>query len=65
METIPRLAIRDLELPARLRFERALSDEELLRFCARNDLLRIEREPNGDLTLMSPTGAGTGGINAE
>lgn len=41
-----------------------MSNEGLLRFCAANDVLRIEREPNGDLTIMSPSGAGTGNANA-
>ena len=56
--------VADLELPVRLRFDRPMSDEELLRFCAKNDLLRIEREPNGELTVMSPSGSGTGNANA-
>jgi Uma2 family endonuclease len=54
-----------LELPIRVRPERALSDEELLRLCAANDVLRIESEPNGELTVMSPSGSGTGNANAQ
>ncbi|HEY5381013.1 MAG TPA: Uma2 family endonuclease [Acidobacteriaceae bacterium] len=55
----------EIELPVRLRFERPLTDDELLHFCAVNDLLRIERDKNGELVLMSPTGAEGGGRNAE
>ncbi len=58
-------AVSEIELPVRLRFERPLTDDELLRFCAVNDLLRIERDKNGELVLMSPTGAEGGGRNAE
>jgi Uma2 family endonuclease len=35
----------------------------MLAFCASNDTLRIEREANGDITIMAPTG--TEGGNAE
>jgi len=33
-----------------------MTDEALLRFCAANALARVEREPNGDIKVMSPTG---------
>lgn len=59
------VALQERELPVRLRFEHPLSDEELLRFCAANELLRIERDKNGEIVLMSPTGAEGGGRNAE
>ncbi len=49
----------------RIRPNVPLTDEELLRFCAENDLLRIEREPNGELTVMSPTGTGMGEADSE
>ena len=52
-----------LRLPARLRLAEPMSDGELLEFSAANDALRMEREPNGELTLMTPTGARTGKIN--
>jgi len=54
------LVVPQASSPLRLRFEQPLSDEELLRFCAKNDDLRIERDANGDLIVMSPTGSGTG-----
>ncbi len=42
-----------------------MTDDELLRFCAANDTLRIEREPNGELIVMTPTGSEGSGMNAE
>ena len=57
------LSLADLPLPAYLRPETALTEDELLRFCAANDSVRIEREPNGDLHIMSPSGGITSSIN--
>ena len=57
-------SIAAIDLPIRIRPQRQMSDEELLRFCAANELLRIEREPNGELSVMSPSGTGTGLSNA-
>ena len=42
-----------------------MSDDDLLQFCSVNDVLRIEREPNGDLTIMSPNGGEAGEADAE
>lgn len=57
------VAFMEQENPVRLRFGQPVTDEELLRFCERNKLLQVEREANGDLLIMSPTG--TEGGNAE
>jgi len=57
-------ALRDLPLPLRLRTESPMSDDELMRFCAVNDALRVEREPNGDLLVMTPAGMKSGRRNA-
>jgi Uma2 family endonuclease len=59
------LALSELELPFRLRPAVAMSDEQLERFCSDNNPLRIEREPNGELTIMSPTGSESGGLESE
>jgi len=63
------VALSEADLPVRLRFERALSDDELWRFCSINEQLRVERDANGELILMSPTGlegsSSNAGINAE
>lgn len=52
-------------LPARLRFECPMTDDELFEFCAKNDTLRVERDSNGELILMSPTGLEGGGADIE
>ncbi len=43
------LPITDVPLPVRLRFDRPLTDEELLRFSEGNDVVWIEREADGTL----------------
>ena len=57
------LVLSSLALPIRLRPERPLSDEQLMRFSSENRPLRMEREPNGDILVMTPTGNRTGMIN--
>jgi Uma2 family endonuclease len=52
-------------LPARLRFERPMTDDELFEFCVRNDTLRVERDSNGELILMSPSGLEGDNYNVE
>jgi len=52
-------------LPARLRFERPMTDDELFRFCAKNEMLRVERDSNGELILMSPSGLKGDDANVE
>jgi Uma2 family endonuclease len=56
--------LQAVELPVRIRPSEPMTDEALLRFCAENDSLRIEREPNGELTVMTPAGSGSGRANA-
>jgi len=51
----------DLAIPPAMR----LDDDVLFAFCAANRDLRIERNANGDLEIMPPTGAATGSRNAE
>ena len=45
------LAIPMSQLPMRMRLKRALTDDELLRFCERQEALHVEREPNGELEV--------------
>jgi len=59
------LALPEIDQPIRLRFDRPMTDEELLRFCARNDMARIERDANGELIVMSPTGMEGGGVEGD
>lgn len=42
-----------------------MTNEELLRFCAANEGLRVERDQTGELIVMTPTGAESGGRNSD
>jgi Uma2 family endonuclease len=59
------VVLPDLETLARIEidFERPMDDEEFFAFCAENRKLRIEREANGEITILPPTGADTGHRN--
>lgn len=59
------LALPEIDQPVRLRFARPMTDEELLRFCAENEPLRVERDANGELIVMSPSGSEGGGIEID
>ena len=48
------LAFTESQLPIRIRFEQPLSDDALARFSSENDPLRIERDANGELIIMTP-----------
>src|SRR5579859_2654123 len=52
-----------LELPIRLRLGTPMSDDEFVQFSEENNPFRMEREPNGEILIMTPTGYGTGSIN--
>ena len=58
------LARAELELPIRIRGDRPISDEELMRLSAQNEPMRFEREPNGDVLVITPSGNRTGRMNA-
>jgi Uma2 family endonuclease len=53
-----------MPVPLRFRPETPMSDEELMRFCAENDFLRVERDANGEILVMTPAGNRTGRMNA-
>jgi Uma2 family endonuclease len=57
------LDLSSLELPIRLRPETPMSDLDLMRFSLENRPYRMEREPNGEILIMTPTGYRTGSIN--
>jgi len=59
------LALAELEFPIRIRTDRPMTDEELGRFCSENDPLRVERDANGELIVMSPTWTEGGGIESK
>jgi Uma2 family endonuclease len=56
-------ALAEMPLPLRFRPQTPLSDEELMRFCAANDFLRVERDANGEILVMTPAGIKTSKIN--
>jgi Uma2 family endonuclease len=59
------VSLPEIDQAVRLRFERPMTDEELMRFCAANEMVRVERDANGELILMSPGGSGAGHTNSE
>jgi Uma2 family endonuclease len=59
------LVLQAVDLPIRIRTERKLSDDELMAFCAANELTRVERDANGELIVMSPRGSEGSGIEGE
>lgn len=58
------LSLAGMPFPITVRPPVPLTDEELQIFCAQNDVMRVELEPNGDLTVMTPAGPGSGNLNA-
>lgn len=57
------LVLASLPLPIRLKPEAPMSDDDLMRFSLANRMLRMEREANGEILVMIPTGTKTGKIN--
>jgi Uma2 family endonuclease len=57
------LALAEAQLPVRLRFESPMTDDQLLHFCAVNDVWQIEREANGEIVVMTPAGFGSSNRN--
>ncbi|HEU5340064.1 Uma2 family endonuclease [Edaphobacter sp.] len=56
--------LAEMPLPLRFRPETPMSDEELMRFSAANDALRVERDANGEILVMTPAGSGTSRMNS-
>ena len=57
-------ALADMPLPLRFRPETPMTDDEFIRFCAVNEILRVEREPNGEILVMTPAGINTSSMNS-
>jgi Uma2 family endonuclease len=57
------LSISALSMPIRLRPETPMSDEEFMAFSDENRPYRMEREPNGEILVMTPTGSKTDLLN--
>ena len=50
------LVLTSLPLPFRLRTEKPMTDEELIRFSRVNRPLRVEQEADGEIVVTSPAG---------
>ena len=57
-------ALAEMPLPLRFRPETPMSDEELMRFCAANDAVRVERDANGEILVITPAGSKTSRMNS-
>jgi Uma2 family endonuclease len=57
------ISLAELALPIRIRPQVPMTDDELLRFCAANDPLRVERDANGELLVMTPAGSKSAKMN--
>jgi Uma2 family endonuclease len=54
------IALAGINPPLRIVPDEPMSLDDFWRFSAENPELRLEREPNGDVVLMSPTLGGAG-----
>ena len=54
------IALAGINPPLRIVRDEPMSLDEFWRFSAENPELRLEREPNGDVVLMSPALGGAG-----
>jgi Uma2 family endonuclease len=52
-------------LPSPLELELKLTDEQFFELCHKHRDLKFERNANGDLIIMPPTGGLTGDRNSE
>ena len=59
------LVLSPIELPVRLTPPAPVSDEQLTRFCALNEGVRVERNANGVLIVMSAATSKTSGRNMD
>ena len=53
----------NIEMPVTLKMGELMSGEEFFQFCQMNDTLEFERDSNGNIIVMSPTGSFTGNFN--
>jgi Uma2 family endonuclease len=58
------LALNQIEPPVRVRPDTPMTDDEFLQFCAANEPMRFEREPDGEILVTLPCGNRTGRTNA-
>ncbi|MCE7066439.1 Uma2 family endonuclease [Dyadobacter sp. CY326] len=55
----------DMPMPVTMKMGDLMSEEEFFQFCQMNDTLEFERDSQGNIILMSPTGLFTGGFNSK
>lgn len=53
----------ELEFPVVLKKLEVMTDDEFFSFCRANDPLELERDKNGNIIIVSPTGSKTGNVN--
>ncbi|MCF0064130.1 Uma2 family endonuclease [Dyadobacter chenwenxiniae] len=53
----------DMPMPVTMKMGDLMSEEEFFQFCQMNDTLEFERDSQGNIILMSPTGSFTGKFN--
>ncbi|GAB3719998.1 Uma2 family endonuclease [Spirosoma lituiforme] len=53
----------ELEFPVVLKKLEVMTDDEFFTFCRANDPLELERDKNGNIIIVLPTGSKTGNIN--
>jgi Uma2 family endonuclease len=52
-------ALAEMPLPLRFRPDKPMTDDELMHFCAANELLRVERDASGEIHLKPLAGCQT------
>jgi hypothetical protein len=57
------IALNDITLPIKGDLSDSMSEKEFFDFCQQNDLWRIERDENKQITIIAPTNANTGKQN--
>src|SRR5687768_1710317 len=53
----------DMPMPVTMKMGDLMSEEEFFQFCQMNDTLKFERDSQGNIILMSPTGSVTANFN--
>jgi len=58
-------ALTQVDPPVVLRRDIPMTEAEFMSFCAANEPLRFERDANGEIIVMSPTGTEGGGFDTD
>lgn len=53
----------ELEFPVVLKKLEVMTDDEFFAFCRANDSIELERDKNGNIIIVSPTGSKTANVN--